>query len=136
MMTAERALDILGDGLFTSTIPYSVDELKAACQIACDAIKLCILQKKPLTVETPAGNITAEAGTDAKNPGLWISLRRPGEDYAPALALVEYTEDEADIGGPAIITRVWQNLKYEEYTNRVLHTGFEKRGEANEHGAD
>ena len=100
-------------------------------RFAADAIaeKLC-REAKPvrLTAETPVGRIVARASTDRENPGIWVSLHKPGEDYEPDLALVEYTKDEADLGRPALITRVWRDTERDEYTDRVVHTGLEKGG--------
>ena len=79
------------------------------------------------------GDIVAEASGSSEYPGIWISLHQPGEDYEPSLALVEFTMTEADVEGPALITRVWGDGKQEEYTGRVVHTGLEKGGAADEH---
>lgn len=94
------------------------------------AEKLC-REAKParLSVETPVGCIMAQASTDPENPGIWVSLRKPGEEYEPTLALVEYTKDEADhLGRSALITRVWGDTEQDEYTDRVLHTGLKEGG--------
>lgn len=101
-----------------------------------DAIteKLCHeTQKTRLSVKTPLGDIVAEASTDSDNPGVWVSLHHDGEDYEPTLALVEYTATEADQEGPALITRVWSDGQREDYTDRVVHTGREAGGAADEH---
>ncbi len=100
-------------------------------RFAADAIaeKLCgEAQKKRLMVKTPLGEIVAEASTDPDNPGVWVSLYQFIEDRMLRLALVEYTADEADVDGHAIITRIWQNAKADEYTNRIIHEGFGERG--------
>jgi len=100
-------------------------------RFAADAIaeKLCNeAQKVRIFVKTPLGDIVAEPSTDSDNPGIWISLHQLGEDYKPTLALVEYTKDEVDTDSPTIITRVWQNAHDDEYTTRIIHAGFEKRG--------
>lgn len=100
-------------------------------RFAADAIaeKLCgEAPKKRLMVKTPLGHIMAEASTDPDNPGVWVSLYQFIEDRVLRLALIEYTADEADVDGHAIITRIWQNAKADEYTNRIIHEGFEERG--------
>lgn len=94
-----------------------------------DAIaeKLCReAQKVRMSVKTPLGEIVAEAGGGSEYPGIWVSLHKPGEEYEPTLAMVEYTATEADYEKPAIITRVWADTKQDEYTDRVIHTGLEK----------
>ena len=106
-------------------------------RFAADAIaeKLCHgAQKTRLSVKTPLGDIAAVASTDPDNPGIWVLLHKPGEEYEPTLALVEYTKDEADhLGRSALITRVWGDVEQDEYTDRVLHTGLGKDGAADEH---
>lgn len=100
-------------------------------RFAADAIaeKLCgEAQKSCLTVKTPLGDIVAEESADPDNPGVWVSLRQFIEDRTLRLALVEYTADEADVEGQTVITRVWQNARSDEYTNRIIHVGLEKRG--------
>lgn len=98
------------------------------------AEKLCHeAEKVRMSVETPLGDIVAEASGSSEYPGIWISLHQPDEDYEPTLALVEFTMTEADVEGPALITRVWGDGKQEEYTDRVVHTGLEKGGVADEH---
>lgn len=100
-------------------------------RFAADAIaeKLCgEIQKSHLTVKTPLGDIVAEESADPDNPGVWVSLRQFIEDRTLRLALVEYTADEADVEGQTVITRVWQNARSDEYTNRIIHVGLEKRG--------
>lgn len=99
------------------------------------AEKLCHeAQKVRLSVKTPLGDIAAVASADPDNPGIWVSLHKPGEEYEPTLALVEYTKDEADhLGRSALITRVWGDVEQDEYTDRVLHTGLGKDGAADEH---
>lgn len=76
-------------------------------RFAADAIaeKLCHgAQKTRLSVKTPLGDIAAVASTDPDNPGIWVLLHKPGEEYEPTLALVEYTKDEADhLGRSALI---------------------------------
>ena len=69
-----------------------------------------------------------EASADPDNPGVWVSLRQFIEDRTLRLALIEYTADEADVEGQTVITRVWQNARSDEYTNRIIHAGLEKRG--------
>lgn len=106
-------------------------------RFAADAIaeKLCHeAQKVRLSVKTPLGDIAAVASADPDNPGIWVSIHKPGEEYEPTLALVEHTKDEADhLGRSALITRVWGDVEQDEYTDRVLHTGLGKDGAADEH---
>lgn len=90
-------------------------------------------QKVRMSVKTPLGDIVAEPSTDPENPGIWVSLHQPEKDYEPALALVEYTKDEADRRRPALITRVWGDAEQDEYTDRVVHTGLREGGAADEH---
>lgn len=100
-------------------------------RFAADAIaeKLCgEAQKKHMMVKTPLGDIVVEASADPDNPGVWVSLSRFIEDHVLRLALIDCTTDEADVDGPAIITRIWQNAKADEYTNRIIHEGFGERG--------
>jgi len=105
-------------------------------RFAADAIaeKLCCeAQKVRMSVKTPLGDIVAEPSTDPENPGIWVWLHQPEKDYEPALALVEYTKDEADRRRPALITRVWGDAEQDEYTDRVVHTGLREGGAADEH---
>lgn len=123
-MTAERAIELLSSGAAMPTSPHSAEELNEACQMACDA-----LRRTRLSAKTPLGDIVAEASTDPENPGIWISLQRPGEEYDPTLALVEYTKDEADNQGrSALITRVWGNVERDEYTDRIVHSRLQGGG--------
>lgn len=69
----------------------------------------------PLKIETPLGTIRVYEATDPNCPGVYIDL---GND---PLALVEYTETEADQEGEKIITRVWADTKKEDYTYRIVH---------------
>lgn len=119
-MTAERAIELLSSGAKMPASPHSAEELNEACQVACEA-----LRRTRLSAKTPLGDIVAEASTDPENPGIWILLQRPGEEYDPTLALVEYTKDEAENPGrSALITRVWGDVEQDEYTDRILHTGL------------
>lgn len=80
-----------------------------------------------IMVDTPLGTIIAKATTDAKHPGIWFDLVRPGSAVELSLGLVEFADDEADLpeGEGQIITRVWGNGKQQDYTNRVVHEGIE-----------
>ena len=120
-MTAERAIELLSSGATMPVTPHSAEELNEACRMACDA-----LRRTKLSVKTPLGDIVAEASGGSEYPGIWLSLRQPGEQYEPSLALVEYTSSEADIREPALITRVWGDAMQEEYTDRIVHQGIDE----------
>lgn len=77
-------------------------------------------------VKTPVGNLVVKPSYDAEYPGIWIELQRPGKSCDLSLALVEYTTTEADCDGGELITRVWGNGEYEEYTHRTIHRGIDE----------
>lgn len=100
-------------------------------RFAAEAIaeKLCKeAAKTRILATTPLGDIIAEVNADSNNPGIWVYLRRSDKNAEPTLALIEYTSTEADLGNPAIITRIWSDLGDLYYTERVVHTGLEKGG--------
>lgn len=93
------------------------------------AEKLCKEAKNlHIAARTPLGDIIAEVSPDYRKPGIWVYLRRSGKNSEPTLALIEYTSTEADLGNPAIITRIWSDLGDVYYTERVVHTELEKGG--------
>lgn len=79
-----------------------------------------------MSVKTPLGDLVVETSTDLDYPGVWISLHRDGEDYEPTLALVEYTATGTGQDSPALVTRVWGDGTQEDYTDRIVHRGFEE----------
>ena len=85
-------------------------------------------------VETPLGALKVKVSTDPAHPGIWIDLGRPDFDCDLALALVEFSSDDADFpdGEPHIITHVWGNGEKEDYTTRVVHEGIEEYFEIQE----
>lgn len=76
-----------------------------------------------IVVCTPIGDIVVTKSTDSDYPGVYIDIRRPGCDCDAPLAMVEYTDTESDLEAPAIITRVWNDVRREEYETRVVHEG-------------
>lgn len=76
-----------------------------------------------LTVETPLGIMRATRADYPGHPGIRIELQRAGEDDFLPLALVEYADDEADLPENVgfIISRAWQDIKEDEYSDRVVH---------------
>jgi len=84
-------------------------------------------KRKEVTIDTPFGTLVACACGDTNFPGISIDLRRDGVLYP--LALVECPiEPDIDLSDkPAIISRIWGDASNEDYTTRVVHTGFEKR---------
>lgn len=72
-----------------------------------------------LSVETPLGSLKAKEVGEPDYPGIDICLAMKNA-YTP-LALVEFSEDEADHEEPAIISRIWGKYHEEEYTDRTIH---------------
>ena len=77
-----------------------------------------------IRVKTKLGTILVYETGSPEYPGIWIDLERDGQT-AP-LAVVEYTETEADFEKPAIITRVWGDVTLEDYSDRVIHKNIEE----------
>lgn len=78
-----------------------------------------------LCVETPLGTLVAYAGTDPAYPGIYIDLQRNGFGIDAPLALVEFTETEADMENEGnIISRIWGDVSEEDYSERIVHTGI------------
>jgi hypothetical protein len=84
------------------------------------------------TVNTPLGQIVVKPSMDSECPGVYIDIRRPGCDCDAPLAMVEYTATEADFEKPVIITRVWDDIRCEEYQTRSVHFGIEEYFESDE----
>lgn len=82
--------------------------------------------KDEVTILTPAGVIVVKRSTDSTYPGIYIDLRRDGCDCDAPLAMVEYTPDEGDLKEPAVVTRVWDDVREEDYQTRVVHSGIEE----------
>ena len=80
-----------------------------------------------MRIETKLGTILVRnSGCDEEHPGIWIDLHRPGADSDAPLALIEFVDDEADIDGQHIITRVWGDVNNDEYSERIVHENIEK----------
>lgn len=80
-----------------------------------------------MRIETPLGAIVVRSsGGDEEHPGIWIDLRRPDADSDAPLALVEFVDDEADLDGQNIVTRVWGDVNNDEYSERIVHRNIEK----------
>lgn len=77
-------------------------------------------------VATPMGDLVIKSSLDTEHPGVYIDLRRRDLDDDAPLALIEYCGDEGDCPGPQIITRVWGNVNFEDYTDRIVHCGFDE----------
>lgn len=98
---------------------------------AADAIEELIekveKQANTIRVETPLGILIARSSHgDPDYPGIYVEIRRPDADKDLSLALVEFTETEADIPKTGhIITRVYGDALADEYTNRVVHEKIE-----------
>lgn len=75
-------------------------------------------------VQTPMGDIVVTKSLDFNHPGVYIDIRRPGCDCDAPLALIEYSEEESDLDGPAIITRTWDDARCEEFGTRIVHGGI------------
>lgn len=86
------------------------------------------------SAETPLGTIVVKKVFDEEHPGFYIDLRKSGCDAEPddmpdaPLALVEFCKDEGDRqdGEQCIITRVWGDVRKEDYTSRVVHKGVKE----------
>lgn len=91
-------------------------------------------EKKQIIVETPLGSLVIYQSGDPEYPGVYIDLRREGFDLDAPLAMVEYTPDEGDLKEPAIVTRVWDDVREEDHQTRVVHSGIEEyfKGEIDE----
>lgn len=81
---------------------------------------------KKLNIETPLGTLVVYQSGDPEYPGVYIDLKRKGCDCDAPLAMVEYTASEGDLGVPAIITRVWDDVRQEDHQTRVVHSGIEE----------
>ena len=81
-----------------------------------------------MRVETPLGAIMVRTTGDPEHPGVWIDLRRRDADCDLTLCLVEFSVDDADYaeGEPHIITRVWNDARNTDYTDRIVHEGIEE----------
>lgn len=88
-------------------------------------------EKEELTVETPMGTMIAYVLCDPSNPGILIDLHRQGYESDAPLCMAEYTETEGDAEGPHLITRVWEDVRSMEYTDRIIHEKMDEffRGE-------
>lgn len=84
-------------------------------------------QANIIRVETPLGILIARSSYGGPDyPGIYVEIRRPDADKDLSLALVEFTETEADIPKTGhIITRVYGDALADEYTNRVVHEKIE-----------
>lgn len=84
------------------------------------------IRDQKLCVEIPMGTLIAYSSCDPEYPGIYIDLQREGFEEDSPLALVEYTETEADLEPQGhIISRIWGNVSKEDYSNRIVHKGFE-----------
>lgn len=80
-----------------------------------------------MRVETKLGAIIVRSsGGDEEHPGIWIDLRRTDAGLDAPLALIEFVDDEADIDGENIITRIWGDVNNDEYSERIVHKNIEK----------
>lgn len=73
-----------------------------------------------LTVDTPLGTLRASESDYYDHPGIWIEIKRCGQDIFSPLVLVEYTDgaDEKFIA-EAILTRVWKDPEDDVVTSIV-----------------
>lgn len=109
----------------TISVHKLADALTKAYQAGVDEERA---KAQTISVKTPIGDIVAEKSGDYLNyPGVYVSLQR--EDCDLTLALVEYTTTEADAASPSLITRVWGRAEQEDYTDRIIHSGFEKKAD-------
>lgn len=77
--------------------------------------------------ETSLGTLVAKSSSDSLHPGIYIDLRRDDNPCDAPVAVVECTQDEADLDElDHLITRVWDDVSREEYTTRVVHSGVEQ----------
>ncbi len=79
-----------------------------------------------MIVETPMGSLVIYRSHDTEYPGVYIDLRRDGCDCDAPLTMVEFTATECDQDEPAIITRVWDDVRKEDHQTRVVHSGIEE----------
>lgn len=79
-----------------------------------------------LRIETPLGAIIVRPSYDSTHPGVWVDLRRTDAGEDAPLALIEFCNDDADVNGDSIVTRVWDDVCEEDYTTRIVHQGIEK----------
>lgn len=88
-------------------------------------ISSCKWQIGEIAVEVPTGIVTkkgylsAVVTGDPAHPGIAVSLNMDG--LPVELTLIEFSDDEGDISGEQIITRVWGDGFEEDYTNRIIH---------------
>lgn len=82
-------------------------------------------KKEEFKVQTPLGELVVYASTDRHHPGVYIDLRRYGSVVSAPVAMVEYSNDDADVEGEHLITRTWDNCNKENYGTRVVHEGVE-----------
>lgn len=81
-------------------------------------------KEQQVTVKTELGNLVAYPSVDPNHPGIYINLKH-GQGDGIMLTMTELCRDEADLSeGPHIITRVWDDWKEEEYSNRIVHKGI------------
>lgn len=98
---------------------------------AADAIEELIekaeKQASIIRVETPVGALIARPSYGEPDyPGIYIDIRREDADQDLALALVEFTDTEADLPGIGhIISRVYGDAMADEYTDRIVHEKIE-----------
>lgn len=78
-----------------------------------------------LCVKTPIGDLIVYPATDPEHPGVYIDLHRKGYPADMSVALIEGVNDEADLCGSHLITRVWGDAKSEDYTDRIIHKNVE-----------
>lgn len=78
-------------------------------------------QNNEMMIETPAGTFIVYASKDPNNPGVYVDFRRVGDEVDIPLVLVEHTQEEADIKGGHVITRVWGDALQEDYSDRIVH---------------
>lgn len=85
------------------------------------------LFKDEISVDTPIGTLLAYRSGDVNYPGITVILRRNGSDVDAPLAITEYTETEGEAPeGPHIISRIWKDVRFVEYTDRLIHEKFDE----------
>ncbi len=81
-------------------------------------------KKKELCVNTKLGQMVAYTSTNPEHPGIFIDLRREGQECMAPICLAEFTSDDCDSSGkilpPSIVCRVWGDATREEYTYQVV----------------
>lgn len=80
-----------------------------------------LLKKDRLEVETPFGQLFAEAGGNPDYPGIYFGLREPAGDCEKTFALSESTMGKPEDGKHTLRLLVWSGMNdMEDYSNEFI----------------